>query len=96
MTQAEWLAEVLAREGYEPLIARDGAEAIRQVREDSIDLLLLDMMLPDMDGLEVLRLVKESAGSRRRRRWRAWPACSASRRCRTSCTRPNPSSWRCR
>jgi two-component system, cell cycle response regulator len=64
VTQAEWLAEVLAREGYEVVIARDGAEAVREVRGGSIDLVLLDMMLPDMDGLEVLRVVKESSGTR--------------------------------
>jgi diguanylate cyclase (GGDEF)-like protein len=64
VTQAEWLAEVLAREGYEAVIARDGAEAVRKVRDDSIALVLLDMMLPDMDGLEVLRVVKESSGAR--------------------------------
>jgi two-component system, cell cycle response regulator len=57
-TQAEWLAEVLAREGYEVRIAPDGRDAIRQVRSDPPDLVLLDMILPDMDGLEVLRIVK--------------------------------------
>jgi two-component system, cell cycle response regulator len=57
-TQAEWLAQVLAREGYEVRIAADGREAIRQVRSDPPDLVLLDMILPDMDGLEVLRIIK--------------------------------------
>ncbi len=64
MTQAEWLAGVLAREGYEAIIAHDGAEAVRHVSGDLVDLVLLDMVLPDMDGLEVLRVVKESSGSR--------------------------------
>jgi len=57
-TQAEWLAEVLSREGYDIQIAADGREAIRRVRADPPDLVLLDMVLPDMDGLEVLRAVK--------------------------------------
>jgi two-component system cell cycle response regulator len=57
-TQAEWLAQVLAGEGYETAIAADGREAIRRVRTDPPDLVLLDMILPDMEGLEVLRLVK--------------------------------------
>lgn len=60
-TQAEWLAEVLAREGYEVQVAPDGGEAIRRVRTDPPDLVLLDMILPDMDGLEVLRIVKARA-----------------------------------
>ncbi len=60
-TQAEWLVQVLAREGYQVQVAQDGREAIRRVRSDPPDLVLLDMILPDMDGLEVLRILK--AGS---------------------------------
>jgi diguanylate cyclase (GGDEF)-like protein len=57
-TQAEWLGQVLAREGYEVSLAHEGREAIRRVRSDPPDLVLLDMILPDMDGLEVLRILK--------------------------------------
>jgi diguanylate cyclase (GGDEF)-like protein len=57
-TQAEWLSQVLKREGYEIALAADGREAIRRVRTDPPDLVLLDMILPDMDGLEVLRVIK--------------------------------------
>jgi diguanylate cyclase (GGDEF)-like protein len=57
-TQSEWLAEVLAREGYEVQVAADGREAIRRVRTEPPDLVLLDMILPDLDGLEVLRIIK--------------------------------------
>ncbi len=60
-TQAEWLAKVLAREGYEVQIARDGKEAIRRVRTDPPDLILLDMVLPGLNGLEVLRILKARA-----------------------------------
>ncbi len=58
-TQADWLAQVLSHEGYQVAIARDGRAAVRHVRDDPPDLVLLDMILPDMDGLEVLRVVKE-------------------------------------
>ncbi|HET9597447.1 MAG TPA: diguanylate cyclase [Anaeromyxobacteraceae bacterium] len=57
-TQAEWLVQVLSREGYEVAVAQDGREAIRRVRSEPPDLVLLDMILPDMDGLEVLRVIK--------------------------------------
>ncbi|HTN54105.1 MAG TPA: diguanylate cyclase [Anaeromyxobacter sp.] len=57
-TQLEWLVKVLERDGYDVSTAIDGKDAIRKVRSGSPDLVLLDMILPDMDGLEVLRIVK--------------------------------------
>lgn len=57
-TQLDWLVRVLEREGYDVCSAADGKEAIRKVRADPPDLVLLDMILPDLDGLEVLRIVK--------------------------------------
>jgi diguanylate cyclase (GGDEF)-like protein len=57
-TQLDWLVQVLQREGYAVQAAQDGKEAIRKVRSEPPDLVLLDMILPDMDGLEVLRIVK--------------------------------------
>ena len=57
-TQLEWLVAVLQREGFDVRAAATGKEAILKVRTESPDLVLLDMILPDMDGLEVLRLIK--------------------------------------
>jgi two-component system cell cycle response regulator len=57
-TQLDWLVQVLSREGYRVVTAMDGRDAIRRVRSDPPDLVLLDMILPDMDGLEVLRIIK--------------------------------------
>ena len=57
-TQLDWVQQVLAREGFEVQAATDGKEAIRRFRTEAPDLVLLDMVLPDMDGLEVLRIIK--------------------------------------
>jgi diguanylate cyclase (GGDEF)-like protein len=57
-TQLDAIVQVLAREGYDVRTAADGKEAIRKVHGDGPDLVLLDLILPDMDGLEVLRIVK--------------------------------------
>jgi diguanylate cyclase (GGDEF)-like protein len=60
-TQLDWVHQVLVREGFDVRTAADGKEAIRKVRSEPPDLVLLDMVLPDMDGLEVLRIVKARA-----------------------------------
>jgi len=56
--QLDWVQQALVREGFDVRTATDGKEAIRKVRTEAPDLVLLDMVLPDMDGLEVLRIVK--------------------------------------
>jgi two-component system alkaline phosphatase synthesis response regulator PhoP len=54
----------LEREGYAVLTSADGGEALRMARSESPDLLLLDLMLPGMDGLEVCRRLKEDTLTR--------------------------------
>ena len=54
-----FLEKTLKQEGYEAVTARTGAEAIEKARSVVPDLVLLDLKLPDMDGLEVLRRIKE-------------------------------------
>ncbi|HAT53825.1 MAG TPA: DNA-binding response regulator, partial [Lactobacillus sp.] len=48
----------LEKEGYEVVTAADGEEAIQQVDDEQPDLILLDLMLPKIDGLEVARRVR--------------------------------------
>jgi CheY-like chemotaxis protein len=49
----------LIRAGYETTSATDGFEALKLARESSPDLILLDMLLPRMSGLDVLRNLKQ-------------------------------------
>jgi len=49
----------LERAGYEVELAYDGAQALEKVRESCPDLVILDVMLPKLDGFEVLRQLKE-------------------------------------
>ena len=48
----------LQRDGYETLKAYDGPEGLRMAREENPDLVLLDVMLPGMDGFEVCRTLR--------------------------------------
>lgn len=51
----------LRREGYEVVIARDGEAALEQARRTAPDLILLDVMLPKIDGIEVCRTLRRSS-----------------------------------
>jgi two-component system OmpR family response regulator len=55
---AELLSSVLRYEGWEIRTAADGSSAVRAAREFEPDAIVLDIMLPDFDGLEVLRRVR--------------------------------------
>jgi two-component system response regulator ResD len=53
------LSTYFRREGYQTLSAYDGEESIRQVRQSRPDMMLLDIMMPKMDGLVVCREVRK-------------------------------------
>jgi two-component system, NtrC family, response regulator PilR len=54
----ELLAIVLRREGYDVLLAENGREAITLIEKEPIDLLISDIKMPDVSGVEVLRAAK--------------------------------------
>jgi len=58
LSLAELLASVLRYEGWEIRTASDGTSAVRTAREFQPDAVVLDVMLPDFSGLEVLRRVR--------------------------------------
>jgi CheY-like chemotaxis protein len=49
---------ILAREGYEMIVAVNGQEALERVNEEKPDLILLDIMMPRIDGYEVARTLR--------------------------------------
>jgi DNA-binding NtrC family response regulator len=54
----EFLSRLLSRAGYEPLVAAEGETALALIRRESPDVVLLDVRMPGLDGLEVLRRAK--------------------------------------
>ncbi|MBI3913787.1 MAG: response regulator [Chloroflexi bacterium] len=54
------IATVLKREGYETEVAYDGFEALRLVAEFKPDLIVLDILMPDLDGHEVCRILRDN------------------------------------
>jgi two-component system response regulator MtrA len=59
---AEMIGIVLTSEGYSPDYCTDGAQALTLIRQTHPDLVLLDLMLPGMDGIEVCRELRKESG----------------------------------
>jgi two-component system response regulator MtrA len=60
---AEMLGIVLEAHGFEASFVGDGQRALRAFRDVRPDLVLLDLMLPGLDGIEVCRRIRENAGT---------------------------------
>ena len=60
----DMLSRRLRKRGHEVSIAVDGAEGVAKAREESPDLILMDMSLPVMDGWEATRTIKADAATR--------------------------------
>ena len=56
----DMLSRRLQRRGYEVLVAEDGEQALELLENETIDLVLLDIMMPGIDGIEVLRRIRST------------------------------------
>lgn len=62
-TLLEMLQYNLERQGYEVQVAEDGRSGLKLAKKQAPDLILLDVMLPSMDGFEVCRLLRKESNS---------------------------------
>ncbi len=58
---AEMLTMVMEREGFDTVVVDDGLEAVKAAERENPDLILLDLMLPGMGGVDVCRTVRETS-----------------------------------
>jgi two-component system, OmpR family, alkaline phosphatase synthesis response regulator PhoP len=61
----ELLQYKLAGHGYELIVANDGIHALSQARQMKPDLILLDILLPDLDGLSVCEILKRQPATKK-------------------------------
>jgi DNA-binding response OmpR family regulator len=61
-TLRETLAEALDADGFRVITAADGREALVQFREHRPELVVLDLMLPELSGIEVCRVIRQESG----------------------------------
>jgi DNA-binding response OmpR family regulator len=54
------LARHLQREGFVPIEANSGAQCLKLVHENEVDVILLDLMMPEMDGFQVVKALKDN------------------------------------
>lgn len=54
-----FLRRGLEAEGYRVLLAEDGRDGLDQIRQETVDLVILDRMIPYVDGLEVCRIIRQ-------------------------------------
>ncbi len=55
------LAGILQDEGFAPIVAANGEQGLEKLREETPDLVMLDIWMPGMDGIETLKKIKEEA-----------------------------------
>ncbi len=54
------LADTISRWGYNPIIARDGEDALEKIQSLPIDLVLTDLKMPKLDGVRLLKKIKQA------------------------------------
>ncbi|MDI6889695.1 MAG: sigma-54 dependent transcriptional regulator [Thermodesulfovibrionales bacterium] len=58
--QSNWLlSQILEREGYQVMTAGSGKDALKRIREEPPDIIFLDVKMPEMDGIETLKHIKQ-------------------------------------
>ena len=53
------LARHLQREGFVPIEANSGAQCLKLVHDNEVDVILLDLMMPGMDGFQVVKALRD-------------------------------------
>ena len=58
-TMVKYLSRRLIRRGFDVRVAYDGLSALEEIKKNDFDLVLLDVLMPEMDGIETLKEIKK-------------------------------------
>lgn len=61
-TVRKLMSNILQVEGYEILEANDGAQALEVLAQESVDLAIIDLNMPQMDGIELIETIRQGEG----------------------------------
>lgn len=62
-TQIQALLKILVKNGYETLTAQDGEEAVNKARDEKPDLILMDVVMPGLNGFQATRHITKNEGT---------------------------------
>ncbi len=60
----QFIGNVLSKNGYEPAVTMNGSQALEFLNQESAELILLDIMMPEIDGYEVCKKLKSNSATR--------------------------------
>ena len=60
VTIREMISKILSRNGYQVVLASDGFEALNLLEQDQIKIVITDMKMPEMDGMELIQLISKN------------------------------------
>jgi DNA-binding response OmpR family regulator len=64
-TDRAFVAKILTKNDFNVLLAEDGAQGLKMIREEKPDLIILDILLPHISGIELCKKIKENPDSQK-------------------------------